>query len=347
MSEDPDLQRRLEAMFASVRPRRQFEHELWRRIEKSRPWHQRLTIALRPALRFAPALAALLVVALGASWLVGNHGLLGGGTTTSSSAGSAAYGPQKSSVAPGLGQLPPLASSPEGTAAPQAPVAGNADATAGLTFNGTLPSLPLLLPIYRYDEPSASDLAAAAARLRAQAGIPVSVAPSNLASGLEPSFSASGAAPSAPLGGPIETASAFLASHGLTPSFAFQASLAASGRQVDYGRLFDGPDGPIPEVRRTGSPAGLSVDLGSAVVRVSGPLDLPFASAPYPLRSATAALGAAGVRTTAGPAAFNRAQIVYLLVISGGHGYYEPALLLVGPGGSILAPVVAQAWVAG
>ena len=346
MSEDPDLERRLEAMFASVRPRRQFEDELWRRIERSRPWHQRLTIAVRPALRFAPALAALLLVALGATWLVGNHGLLGGGASTSSSTGSAAFGPQKSAMAPGLGQLPPLASSPGG-AAPQASVAGNADATAGLTFNGTLPSLPLVLPVYRYDEPSAVDLAATAARLQARAGIPVSVAPSNLANGLEPSFSASGAAPSAPLGGPIETASAFLASHGLTPSFAFQASLAASGRQVDYGRLFDGPSGPIPEVRRTGAPAGLTVELGSAAVNVSGPLDLSIASAPYPLRSATAALGAAGVRTTAGPAAFNRAQVVYLLVISGGRGYYEPALLLVGPGGSILAPVVAPAWVAG
>src|ERR1700737_4438022 len=107
MSEDPDLERRLEAMFASARPRREFEDALWRRIEASRPWHRRLTIALRPSLRFAPALAAVLVVALGATWLVGNHSFGGGATTTSSSSGGA-YGAQKA-LAPGFGAVPPLA----------------------------------------------------------------------------------------------------------------------------------------------------------------------------------------------------------------------------------------------
>jgi hypothetical protein len=201
--------------------------------------------------------------------------------------------------------------------------------------------------VYRYDEPSASALSAAAARLQAGAGIPVSVAPSNLASAVEPSYSAAGTAPSAPAGGPTETASAFLTSHGLSPTFAFQLSLVESGPQVIYGRLFDGPSGPIPEVRRSGVPAGITVDLAGATVNVSGPLDLPLASAPYPLRSTASALGAAGVRVAAGPAALDRAQVVYVLVLSSGHGYYEPALLLSGPGGSILAPLIAPAWMAG
>jgi len=64
MSEDPDLERRLEAMFASARPRTGFEEDLWRRIEARRPWHQRLGRRFQPALRYAPALATLLVVAL-------------------------------------------------------------------------------------------------------------------------------------------------------------------------------------------------------------------------------------------------------------------------------------------
>jgi len=50
MSEDPDLERRLEAMFASARPRPGFEDDLWRRIEARRPWHQRLGLRFQPAL---------------------------------------------------------------------------------------------------------------------------------------------------------------------------------------------------------------------------------------------------------------------------------------------------------
>ena len=159
MSEDPGLERRLVGVFASDRPRREFEDQLWRRIEASRPWRQRLRTALRPSLRFAPALAALLVVALGATWLVGNHGLLGGGaSTTSSSAGSSNYGPENSAVAPAFGQLPALVSHSYRTTAPAAPAAGNADSSAGLTFNGSLPSIPRLLQSTRCDDPTPADL---------------------------------------------------------------------------------------------------------------------------------------------------------------------------------------------
>jgi hypothetical protein len=347
MSEDPDLERRLEAMFASARPRREFEDELWRRLEQSRPWYQRrLRNLLQPTLRFAPALAALLVVALGASWLVGSQ-LLGRGSPTSSSNGSGAYQAQTAATAPAFGRVPSLAPRAEGAAAPAAPAVGNADKSAGLTFSGTLPSLPPSLPVHRYDEPSPADLSAAAARLRAQAGIPVTVAPSDLAAVVEPSFSISGVAVPPLQGDLIADANTFLSSHGLTPTFPFRVSPAGSGRQVVYGRLFDGPNVPLPEVRRSGAPAGLIVDRGDSTISISGPLDLPLASSPYPLRSATDSLSAAGVRIKSGPADFNRAQLVYLLVLAGGHGYYEPALLLTGPGVSVLAALVAPEWVVG
>ena len=50
------------------------------------------------------------------------------------------------------------------------------------------------------------------------------------------------------------------------------------------------------------------------------------------------------VPSTTGPASFDKAELVYVLVVSGGHGYYEPALLLSGRGGSRLAPVIAAEW---
>ena len=77
---------------------------------------------------------------------------------------------------------------------------------------------------------------------------------------------------------------------------------------------------------------------------VRGPLDLPLASASYPVRSTTDALAAANVHKGTAGGTFDRAELVYVLVVSGGHGYYEPELLLTGPGGVLLAPVIAPGW---
>ena len=130
----------------------------------------------------------------------------------------------------------------------------------------------------------------------------------------------------------------------LTPLFAFQLSVAGSGNQVIYGRLFDGPGGSIRQVRPDGSVAGLTVDLSGGAVSVRGPLDLSLTVASYPLRSASEALAAANVRQAAGTPAFDRAELVYVVVVSRGHGYYEPALLLTGPSSAVLAPVIAPPW---
>src|SRR5256885_17255851 len=104
MAEDPDLERRLEAMFSSARPRRGFDDELWRRIEARRPWHERLGRRFQPAVRDAPALATLLVVALGVTWLPGH--LRGGGTTSTSSAGGAPLQHAQKAGGPSLRVLP-------------------------------------------------------------------------------------------------------------------------------------------------------------------------------------------------------------------------------------------------
>ena len=123
--------------------------------------------------------------------------------------------------------------------------------------------------------------------------------------------------------------------------------MSGSGTTVVYVRQFLGPTGAIPQVRLDGSPAGTTVDVqGSAVTRVSGPLDLPLESATYPLSPASAALAGAGVRTAAGGALLDRASLVYVVVVSAGRGYYEPELMLTGPGGTVLVPVVTPNWLA-
>jgi hypothetical protein len=343
MSEDPDLERRLEAMFASARPRGGFEDDLWRRIQARRPWHQRLGRRFQPALRFAPALATLLVVALGVTWLAGNlrGGPISAGSTTS--AGAPAFGNQKA-AAPAFGVLPPLARAGEASAtAPQ--VTTGADVAAGGTFSGTLPSLPSELPVYRYDEPSSADLARIDAALRARTGLAaIGVAPSDATRGLEPQYVFNAPAPSGSQAGPVETANSFLAGHNLSPNFAFQVTMVGSGSQVIYGRVFDGPSGSLRQVRPDGRVAGLTVDLTGGSISARGPLELPLTIAPYPLRSASDALVAVNVRQITAAAAFDRAELVYVLVVSGGHGYYEPALLLTGQSGVKLAPVIAPGW---
>ncbi|HEY8761919.1 MAG TPA: hypothetical protein VIP52_13525 [Candidatus Dormibacteraeota bacterium] len=348
MADDPELERKLEAMFSSARPRHGFSDELWRRIEARRPWHQRFGRRFQPALRYAPALALLLVVGLGVTWLAGNfHGA--GSTASPTSAGAPAFGDSKA-AAPAFGVLPSLApGAARSVTSPQFPLTSGA-AGAGLTFGGTLPSLPSELPVYRYDEPGAADLVAAAATLQGKAGLALTVMPSDPATGVEPQFStAAGSAPDRTQGA-AATANGFLSNHNLAPRFAFQLTVAPSGLRVVYGRLFDGPAGPIRQVRPDGSAAGLTVDLVDSVTSTAsarGPLDLPFTSASYPLRTAAAALTAAKLGQASGTAGLNRAELVYVLVVSGGHGYYEPELLLTGPGGAVLAPVVAEQWLGG
>jgi hypothetical protein len=346
MAEDPDLERRLEAMFHSARPRRGFEEDLWQRIDARRPWHQRLGRRLRPAVRYAPALATILVVSLGITWLAGNfHGSGAGSGTSTTSAGAPAYSGGEKSAAPAFGVLPRIATGAQPSlAAPQASAA-NADATAGLSFSGTLPSLPSELPVYRYDEPAAGDRARIAAALQAQSGLAaIAVTASDAARGLEPQFVFNAPAPSGSQGGVDQAANAFLAAHNLVPRFAFQLTQASSGNQVIYGRVFDGPAGPIRQVRPDGGVAGLTIDITGGTVSGRGPLDLPLTTASYPARPAADALTAAHVRLGSGAAALDHAELVYVLVVAGGHGYYEPELHLTGPGSSVLAPVVAQAW---
>lgn len=346
MADDPELERRLEAMFASARPRRGFEDELWRRIQARRSLGQRLGGWLQPALRFAPAVAMLLIVALGVTWLAGNLGNLhfGGGSASSTYSGGPMFASEKAVAPVAFGVLPPLApGTGRAATAPQA-TAGNADTNASNSFNGALPSLPSSVPVYRYDEPTAADRAKIGAALQAQSGLAaIAVTPSDAARGVEPQLVFSGPAPSGAQGGLAEMANAFLAGHNLTPRFPFGITLTGSG-QVLYGRLFGTPRGAYSQVRPDGAVAGLTVEVSNGLVSGRGPLELPLAAASYPLRSAAEAIAAASAGRPPGAASFDRAELVYVLVVSGGHGYYEPELLLTGPNGVTLSPMLAPKW---
>src|SRR5437588_11497282 len=104
MDEDRDLDRRLEAMYGSARPRAGYEDELWKRIQARRPWRRRLAAWLQPGLRLAPALAVVLVVALGVGFFATRvHPQVGTTTSFSSGGGGTAGGVR---AGPGFGVLP-------------------------------------------------------------------------------------------------------------------------------------------------------------------------------------------------------------------------------------------------
>lgn len=140
-----ELQRQLDAAFASTRPRRGFEEELWRRLEARRPWWRRVRL---PGPRALPALGGLvgvllvgfLVVTLVSSGALRGHGPGGAGSATTA-AGSA-----KEELA--FGALPrPAAIQPAQFAggAGQAPVA-----VPHVSDTAALPAVPPRLPVYRY-----------------------------------------------------------------------------------------------------------------------------------------------------------------------------------------------------
>jgi hypothetical protein len=312
MADDPELQRRLDAMFASAQPRAGFEDELWRRLTEPVQDDKLVSPTLwgstarragwgrsNGAYAWAGAAAAVLLVLVGTGYLLSNLHPGGGVNTASSGAASPAYGAE-------FGLLPrPLAAL--AAPAPKVAVPGGSGAASNTDagpayFTGVLPALLATAPVYRYAEPSAADRAALAARLEAGGLRDVTTAPSDPVNGIPPSFRGAGS------NVPADAAAA-------------QAAISA------------------PVVTADGQVYGVT---GNGNV-VSGPLDLTLDQAPYPIQPAARAVAAAGVQRGPAPAGerrFDSAQLVYLLVVSKGHGYYEPELLLSGPGGKVLVSLV-------
>ena len=141
-----ELERQLDAAFASTRPRRGFEDELWQRLDAKRPWWRRVRVPVPGAL---PALGGLvgvllvgfLVVTLVSSGALQGHGPGGAGSATTS-AGSA-----KEALTFGALPRPPTAQAQQLAPGAAAQARG---AVPRVSDTAALPAVPPRLPVYRY-----------------------------------------------------------------------------------------------------------------------------------------------------------------------------------------------------
>lgn len=143
-----ELERQLDAAFASTRPRRGFEDELWQRLQARQPWWRRLRLPRRAALPALGGLAAVLVAGFVVAGMASSGAFRGFGH---GAAGPAALSSDASEQPLAFGLLPRPAVS---SLAPQA-VAGNAgQATADRTRvaeSAGVTAVPGHLPVYRYE----------------------------------------------------------------------------------------------------------------------------------------------------------------------------------------------------
>src|SRR5437016_872615 len=160
MAEDPEVQRRLDAMFASVRPGKGFEDELWQRIQRQQPWHRRALawLAESSAVRYTPAVAGILVVLVGGGWLLSQFHPSIGASTAGGGAASIAAAPYTAN----FGVLPrPAGALNHGAPAPKSTESNgvNSDLSGGpVYFTGQLPAVTGEAPVFRYDDPTAQTL---------------------------------------------------------------------------------------------------------------------------------------------------------------------------------------------
>jgi hypothetical protein len=362
------LQRELDDAFATTRPRRGFDDELWARMQAARPASGRLRDALAgfwqgirtiPAVP-AAAVAAGLVVVIGAGFLAysgigfGPRGGASGGTALSNAApvtkdlGQAGFGKLPSPPFGRAGSAPPLAAS--GAYQYTGPV----QFVWGGTFEVTAPSTA---PVYRYFEPTtgAADQFAstvgAALRDRpegflgeyATADYTLKVRGTISAPVASPAyfiFASSAMRPVNATGaGPADLAREFLAEHNLTPTWTFTVSVVGGDPvRVIFERQFDtGGSGPSYLVDYNGSRYGLEVDLSAnRPVLASGLLPLSLQSSTYgivsPRQAITPMLATPTVAGASPPptAVLTQVELVYVLVPAGAQSFYEPAYLFSG-----------------
>lgn len=317
------LQRELDDAFATTRPRRGFEDELWLRMQAGRPLWTRLRDAigsLGTLFREAPAIplgavAVLLVVVIGAGILL-NSGL-GIGPEHKSYSQGAAQAPDLA-LGTGFGKLPTPALHPglvdrvpsAQTYAPQAAVWSGANlyfGPANLRWTGRLPvEPPAQALVYRYSEPGAEVIGPFVASLGAtnqqaaapgyQAtysgpGLTVSVRGTVPELPREPYFVLTSANGAGTTGNDPQTiAMNFLSYYGLFPTWpAANAGVKQSGQQAEVllMRTFQLTTGQLAQVVDwNGERYGIEVDLTNGQVRtVSGPLPLSLDSTTYRLIS--------------------------------------------------------------
>jgi hypothetical protein len=339
------LQRQLDDAFETTRPRAGFEDELWTRMQAHRPAGSRLRdawLGLVQGIREAPAVpmaavAAVLVVVLGAGVLVySGLGRGSGSTPTASSFGGGAAAQNGSAPgSPGaFGRLPSPVLAARGATAPgdtqtvaPANSAGDYAGPVALTWTGKLDLSITTAPVFRYQEPSTNTADQFATSLGAilvdrpasflgsyqTTDLSVRVRGTTQFPAHEPTYiilpiATLGAIDGA--GGPADLALIFLAQHSLAPSWQYTPDVAVAG-DVDF--------------------------KGNTPTATTGPVPLALDSAAYPIISADEAVrsalasspvssGAAGVPT----ATLTSAELVYTLAVAGDHSFYEPSILFSG-----------------
>jgi hypothetical protein len=322
------LQRELDDAFATTRPRRGYEDELWLRMQARRPLWTRVRDAygsLGALFREAPAIplgavAVLLVVVIGASILV-NSGLRLGTTHNSYSQGAQApdmalggeFGKLPTpALHPGLVDRAPLALA----AGPEVPpVWSGANlyfGPANLRWTGQLPvEPPAEALVYRYSEPGPNVIdpfvaslgptnkqAAAPGFLGTYSGQGFTVSVRGTVPELprEPYFVLTSANGAGATGNDPQTiAMNFLSYYGLIPTWSVVGGgFQQSGQQarVLFTRGFQLTTFQLAEVVDwNGERYGIEVDLVNGQVRtVSGPLPLSLVSTSYRLISNEEAL---------------------------------------------------------
>jgi hypothetical protein len=367
------LQRQLDDAFETTRPRAGFEDELWTRMQARRPAGTRLRdawLGLIQGIREVPAVpmaavAAVLVVLIGAGILTFSGLRLGGGSSSATSGLSAGqYAPQASRafgrlpspvLAPGSSPKAANGATQPSTTSPNADYAG----PVALTWTGKLVLNFSTAPVFRYQEPSTNTADQFATSLGAillsrPAGylgsyettdFNIRVRGTIQSPAREPTFNilpitSVGSIDAA--GGPADVALVFLAERSLAPTWQYtsEAVVSADLTKVTLLRQFGVSGyGYAYLVDGSGERYGLEVDLKSnnRPTEAIGPLPLSLEAASYPIISADEAVRSALASSPpgAGPAntptvALTSAELVYSLVVAGSHSFYEPAILFSG-----------------
>lgn len=367
MIEDEDLellalQRRLDDAFQTTRPRRDFEDELWLRMQSRRPIWLRVrdgVAGLVEGIREAPgvpsaAVAVALIVLLGAG-IFTLGGLGRGGGTSSTAARPATNDTGVVPGAPGFGPIPRPASEP----GLQAPAGGSYAAFAGpatLVWAGNLQVSATALPVYRYAEPTQAQANSFAASIGAlpstdvaQGGIGVYagrdftlvVLASVAQPPREPYVNVSDLKSTvAPTSDGVTMATEYLAAHHLLPTWPYQTDVQTSGTtvRVSFLRSFDVPGvGQANLVDSSGNRYGTEVDFapGTTGAFEKAPMPLTLEPATYPIISADQAIRSLGASSAPSGGSvpvvrITKAELVYVLVWGGDRSYYEPAYLFSG-----------------
>jgi hypothetical protein len=228
-----------------------------------------------------------------------------------------------------------------------------------LTWAGQLSVSASSLPVFRYSEPSTTDANSFALSVGAAPSAHVAPGGLGMYSGKgfslvvdgtvaqparEPSYELSElkSLPGAGAGDPVVVASAFLAAHGLTPTWPYRTDVQRNSTivQVRFLRSLDlDGQGQAPLVNGAGDKYGIEVDIptSSPGAFASGPLPLNLDSVSYPIISADQAVRAALASSAPSIAGasyptvkLSSAELVYTLVWAGDQSFYEPAFLFSG-----------------